>query len=211
MKKITAITVCVNYDDLLQITLQQNHIFFDKWYIITSKEDTSTLEVIQKYNYSNIVVLFYDFKTGGKVFNKGGAIRMCQDMLLSKLDENETILLLDAYIYLPNEFPTVMDATEIQKDVLYGGYRVDYYSLNALLSSKYDCNYGYTFQGCFQLYKNSSKYLYNDSEDCSQCDNIFQDLFTKKENVKDLFIFHLGISTVNWKGRVNHGEFYLNK
>ena len=88
MKKITAITVCVNYDDLLQITLQQNHIFFDKWYIITSKEDTSTLEVIQKYNYSNIVVLFYDFKTGGKVFNKGGAIRMCQDMLLSKLDEN---------------------------------------------------------------------------------------------------------------------------
>ena len=42
-------------------------------------------------------------------------------------------------------------------------------------------------------------------------DNIFQDIFTKKENVKDLFIFHLGISTVNWKGRVNHGEFYLNK
>jgi hypothetical protein len=42
MNKIIAITVSTRYDDLLEIIIPQNYKFFDKWYIITDKNDIAT-------------------------------------------------------------------------------------------------------------------------------------------------------------------------
>ena len=84
MNKIVAITVSTKYDDLLEIIMPQNHKFFDKWYIVTHKNDIKTIDVINKFNYSNVITLYYDFYLDAK-FNKGGAIKYCQKEI-SKLN-----------------------------------------------------------------------------------------------------------------------------
>ena len=78
------ITVSTNYDDILNIIMPQNYKFFEKWYIITDEKDIKTLEVIKKYNYSNVEVIFYDFYANNKKFNKGGAIRYVQEKRSSR-------------------------------------------------------------------------------------------------------------------------------
>ena len=47
---IIALSVSVNYDDILKHLIEQNSKFFLKWFIITSPEDTKTIELIKGMN-----------------------------------------------------------------------------------------------------------------------------------------------------------------
>ena len=74
---LLCITVSTNYSDILEVIMSQNLKFIDKWFIITSKSDKSTINLIQ--NNKKITVIFYDFQNNNNKFDKGGAIKMAQE------------------------------------------------------------------------------------------------------------------------------------
>ena len=94
---IIAISVCVNYSDILKHMLDQNSKFFKVWYIITSPKDTDTIRLIEEKNISNIQLLLYtDFYKNAK-FNKGGAIKFAQEYI-NIYHKSANILILDSDI-----------------------------------------------------------------------------------------------------------------
>ena len=58
--EIIAITVCVNYDDILEQMLVQNSKFLHRWFIVTSPEDTKTIHLIENSGKENIQLLIYN-------------------------------------------------------------------------------------------------------------------------------------------------------
>ena len=59
MNKIIGITVSKNYDDLLQIAIDNNVDLFEKWYIVTQEDDEKTINVVKKCAFPNVELLFY--------------------------------------------------------------------------------------------------------------------------------------------------------
>jgi hypothetical protein len=196
------ITVSTKYEDILEIVVPLNYHFFDKWYIVTDKNDQPTIDILKKWE--NVIVLYFDFYSNGKVFNKGGAVKMAQDLIG---DTNDFILLLDSDIILPENFGNFV--TDLKENVLYGTeFRYDYHSLEHYKKGVIDYNYTCckNFVGYFQLYKNSA-FRYQESNNCMYCDEIFRDLFKQRITLKGLAVKHLGMERVNWNGRKNHNDF----
>lgn len=203
---ITAITVSTKYDDILKIIMPQNYKFFNKWYIVTHPSDIKTINIINKYNFTNVELIFFDFYKKG-VFNKGGAIRKCQDMLERNKYKGD-ILILDSDVYLPNNFLQILPP--LQYYTLYGTKRrSDYYSYHNFKSNIIDFEYKWAqqFQGYFQLYKFSQNIKYLNSNDCSECDLDFKRLFKNKIIIPNMNICHLGKAGINWKGRKKYNGF----
>jgi hypothetical protein len=207
-QKLVAITVSTNYEDILSIILPQNNKFFEKWYIVTRRDDTKTLQVIADSKCTNIEVLFFDFFADGKRFNKGGAIKMAQ---LKLHDFLGNVLLLDSDIYLPDNFVEIYQALRIEQDTLYGASgRNDYHSFHNFRHKIVDRVFDKPdelFQGYFQLYANNSAHLYKNSYNCAECDLEFQTLFKKKMPIPGFYASHLGHNAVHWNGRVAKDDF----
>lgn len=198
---IIGITICVNFDDILFHTIDQNAKFLKEWYIVTDPNDSATLELLAKKNLPNIRTLFYDKFTVNAKFNKGGAVRFAQTHVHG-VHEGANVLLLDADVILPDSLLAKLPKT-LEPDVLYGvRERIDYDTLDKFLTRTDGkvCWYGGAFVGFFQLYKGSNKYLYTDSESCCTCDNEFRDTFPHRVRIEES-IAHLGLSQVNWEGR----------
>jgi len=49
------------------------------------KNDENIINIINKYNLSNIILLFYNFYENNKIFNKGGAISYCQKETIERI------------------------------------------------------------------------------------------------------------------------------
>ena len=81
---VIAISVSVNYADILKYIINHDAQFFLSWIIVTDPEDKATIDVINKSGLKNIKCLFYDKFRVGAVFNKGGAILMAQEYVLNK-------------------------------------------------------------------------------------------------------------------------------
>jgi hypothetical protein len=203
---IIATTVCVNYHDILKHMLP-NSKFFSKWYIVTSPEDKNTTALIKDSRLKNIEILLYpDFYKKAK-FNKGGAVRFAQKYI-EKEHKSCNLLLLDADICLPDNFTSKLP-DKLELDTLYGvSGRFDYWTLDDYKNKKNPHSYlhGHNCVGFFQLYKESSKYIYKNSQNCSKCDSEFIKLFKKKVNLK-LSVSHLGKDEINWNGRINVLEY----
>lgn len=206
---IFCITVSTNYSDLLDLIIPKNYTFFDKWYILTDKNDNATIDVINKYNNHNIEILFYDFCTNSVCFDKGGAIRSCQEKLTSD-NYCGKVLLLDSDIVLPTNFLEIMSSISVANDTIYGlNTRVDFYSYKAFMENNVDKNYELSYPCCgfFQLYFHSdNKYLYNHSYNCSECDLVFRDKFPNRILISAT-AKHLGKEYINWNGRINKNDF----
>jgi hypothetical protein len=203
------ITVSVNYSDILNVILPQNYKFFEKWYIITSPADKDTLDVIQKYNYANVCVVYYDFYRSGRKFDKGGAIRHCQKNYIPN-SYNGLILILDSDIYLPDHFMEIINSIDVTDGTLYGtNARYDYYTYEHFAQNIIDFNYPWAreFQGYFQLYKYKVNFLYNESYNCAECDLNFLQHFHTKQILDALEVKHLGERGCNWNGRVDTRRF----
>jgi len=199
---IIAITVCVNYHDILSHMLT-NSKFFSKWYIVTSPEDKDTINLIKNSRLMNIEILLYPDFYKNATFNKGGAVRFVQEHI-KKIHKLCNLLILDADIYLPDDFMTKLPST-LKEDTLYGvSGRFDYWTLDDYKNKMNPHTYvhGSKCVGFFQLYKQSPKYLYNNSQNCSKCDDNFIKLFKQRVNLK-FVVSHLGKDKINWDGRVN--------
>lgn len=212
MVPIIAITVSTNYEDLLDIVLPQNYKFFYKWIIVTSPNDTKTLDVIKKHGFPNIIVVFYDFYTDGNTFNKGGAIRFCQENVISPY-YGGNILILDSDIYLPSDFLSIIKPIGIKSNILYGtNARNDYHSYDHFSNGIVDEYYERSrqFDGYFQLYRHNKRFLYNNSKNCAKCDIEFTRFFRQKKIIPGMDVKHLGKNEVNWNGRSEKTDFIQN-
>ena len=82
-----AITVSTNYHDILKLVLAADKQFFDRWIFVTDVNDIQTIDVLTKHD---VIVLYHDFKNGGRVFDKGGAVAMVGSRSHSRADASTT-------------------------------------------------------------------------------------------------------------------------
>ncbi len=104
---ISAITVCVEYDDYLAVTLPRNRHYFDKYVVITSPFDNRTFKLATANGCTvHATDAFYQRNAW---FNKGAALEEGLDVL----GRNGWIWVLDADIVLPPnlQLPSNSDPT----------------------------------------------------------------------------------------------------
>lgn len=205
---IIAISVSVNYADILEQIIQQNAKLLHTWIIVTSPEDAKTIQVIENAGCANVVTLLYEhFYVSGAAFNKGGAVHYAQTYIQNNFTD-ANILLLDSDIYLPDNFKEALPAA-LEKDTLYGvNQRLDYWTTEDFVNNKnphvYPNNKGYDgFVGFFQLYKQNNAKKYEFSYNCAKCDDAFTKKFVKRVRIP-ITVKHLGRDKINWDGRIPH-------
>ena len=200
---IIALTICVNYSDILSNILQHNSKLLKTWYIVTSPDDRKTVNLITRANLPNVRLLFYSKFFFDSKFNKGGAVRFAQEFI-NGCYSNANVLILDADILLPSDFKEKIPR-ELEDHTLYGvSTRIDYWNLADFTNktNPHENRWGNEFVGFFQLYKQNPKYLYKNSFNCAKCDDEFRELFENNKINLDISVDHLGKEGVNWNGRV---------
>ena len=182
--KLECVTVCINYADFLEVSLQHNLHHFDEFVVVTSHEDKSTQSVCAKHG---VICVATDAMTErGDEVNKGHGINIG----LAYLRQTDWVLHLDADIILPDRFRTMLDKSRLDESCIYGADRVNVVGRDAYekmittnefkrqFHHKYLVNtpanlplgarllhneYGYCPMGFFQLWnaKENKRYPYN--------------------------------------------------
>jgi hypothetical protein len=130
MEEIVAFTVCINYSDYLEDTLQHNRYLFKDFWVITEEDDIKTIDLAKKHNCS--VHLTKQRKANGAIFNKSAMIRDLQHILHSKYN-NKWICYIDADCYISNSF-SYIDLSKLNKNYIYGLHRSVYESRDEFIS-----------------------------------------------------------------------------
>lgn len=203
MPNTIVITMSINYADKLAMSLRNNARMFKKLYVVTTESDTETVQICSKYRNVEIIYtqkINYD----GAVFNKSAMIREAQERV-HKQHPDSWILLLDADIVLPLKFPAIAkQASELDKDALYSMYRVDFHTKEDYLNRQNPSLYQVNFMGFFQMYYDKTKLYPTSSNNCSECDVTFSQMFHNKRMLSDFdCVYHLGKEADNWNGRVS--------
>jgi len=207
---IQAATVCVNYSDYLEFTIDRNIQQINKWYIVTTAEDVKTQKLCKKYNniYPIITNVFYD---DGAAFNKGKGLNLA----IKQFNQDDWCLILDADTILPpNVKRDILTLDDI--DGIYSYDRVFIKNKDGLIKKfKTDISneeeievQGVPFNGYIQLYHPTSRFLkipcYSEIyKDASTSDHEFSKQWPFNEHKKFTnHAIHLGPSYTNWSGRV---------
>lgn len=115
---LEAVSVCVQYSDILSHTAPRIRPLFDRWIIVTTPDDEGTREVCRKHN---IDCIFTDtFYEGGDEFNKAKGINLG----LERLNKRDWVCHIDADIVLPPDTRQFLSAASLRKDTIYGIDRV---------------------------------------------------------------------------------------
>jgi hypothetical protein len=201
MNGLIGITVSVNFSDYLERILSHNQQFFEKWFIVTEETDRKTIDLVAQSGYSNIELLFYDFKTSGATFNKGGGQRCAQKIVHAQYP-GHPVLMLDSDILLPYNFADIMNGVQLEPDTLYAPEnRKIYNTLENFEQDKVDRLGPAPFIGFFQLYLADNKYFYRQSMNCYVCDDDVRDRFMNKVRINGLVVKHLGPISTYGNGR----------
>ena len=207
--KIKLIGICVsyNYMDTLKNILPINLKHFDKIYIVTQKDDLETIRYCKQYK--KVEIVYFDFKKGDKIFNKGGGMKKAQKIAHKKYPDH-WYLIFDSDIVLPSNFKDILNKRNLNPEEMYGCERCIVTDKNNLqkcntstqknIKSKVGVGYKEACMGYFQLYKKHK--LYQDSEHAGHVDNIYSNQF--KNNGLDMFVYHLGLPFKNWKGKMEN-------
>jgi hypothetical protein len=198
-----AITVCVEYDDYLAITLPRNRRFFREYLVVTSCDDKATQELAIQYGCKVFVTnAFYEH---GAVFNKGLAIERAFDIL----DRYGWMTILDADIILPPAFETFKG----DYNFLYSPRRIIVSDVKRYLTEglveplpvKSDTE----FAGYCQIFCCDAPCLQHirpwygtDWQHAGGCDSIFQSHWNDIHKIRPEWnVVHLGKTDKNWTGR----------
>ena len=201
---IDVIIVSVNYNDFLQITLENNTKIFKSITVVTSINDTECQKICERFNVNCVVTeRMYE---NGATFNKGKAIN---DGINSLINPG-WILLLDADIIVPETFTESFKLKYTNANALYVCDRIMFREYQSYLDWK--SGSGSKSQvstlngiGYFQLFNINSnclqKIIYpENSNNASRSDVFFKNKFTEKVDL-DIESIHLGIPYKNWNGR----------
>ena len=208
---IVAYCVSYNYMDTLQFMLPINYMHFEHIYLITQVDDVPTIEFCKQF--SNVTVLFWNFKSNGKSFDKFGAINHAYQHMYKEYP-NHWYLGIDSDILLPTNFINILEREHLHESCLYGGFRHIAEKISDINVLQKILNIGHVLNnilhnatlppsvlGSFQLHK---KQCYNkvaavqgkgDYEFGYQNFNLFC-------NLQNLHYIHLGPINVNWFGKV---------
>ena len=125
--RIEAVLTCVNFDDILDVTLGLNHPHLDNLIVVTSHEDKATQLCAKKHSVMCVPTDL--FKKNGRNFNKGAAINAGFD----RFQFHGWRLHIDVDIILPDNFRRVLfNHTHLERDCLYGASRRDIVGQDAL-------------------------------------------------------------------------------
>ena len=118
--RLEAVTACVGFDDMLDVTLALNHPHLDTMIVVTSHDDTRTQLVAKKHGA--ICVQTDLFQKNERHFNKGAAINAG----LGRFQYYGWRLCLDADIALPdNARRMLFNHTKLDPGCIYGADRID--------------------------------------------------------------------------------------
>lgn len=200
-----AITICVDYDDLLSITLATNRRFFSEYLIVTSMEDVRTVAVAEAYDCK--IYKTNSFYLDGAAFNKGRAMEEGFDIL----GREDWICILDADILLP----PYVDLSELDANYLYSPHRHMIEDLREIRKGpwsfdQFPLKEEYEFAGYCQIFHGESRYVkgkqwYSTNwKHAGGCDSDFQALFPRRWRTRPNWtVAHLGTDFRNWCGRVS--------
>lgn len=191
---LIGVTTCLNYSSHLKKTLHHNIEFFDKFYIITSKNDTQTIDLCK--DIEKIVLIKTEvFFDKNAPFYKSKALNLVLDTLVK--GEDIWCAIMDADVILPIDFKQI-DFKKLDKDCIYS------YKRDKGVSE----HNGYVI-GYFQLFNIESKY-YNFNYDlmfrtAAGSDLIFSIQWPQKNNIffKQGEIKHVALSGKDWCGVYN--------
>jgi hypothetical protein len=214
---LTGLCVSYNYFDTLKFMLPINYLHFEQIYLITQIDDIITIEFCKQF--SNVTVLFYNFKNNNKVFDKYGAIKYAQQIMYKKYPNN-WYLIIDSDIILPNNFIDILNK-DLNPECIYGATRNNLLKSSELLyktdilSNKKNINFIFnnilhvkykppSILGCFQLYKKKC-YQNANFNNAGHGDYDFgYKNFKLFCNLENILYFHLGPSQKNWNGKVEY-------
>lgn len=114
---IEAVSVCVGYDDFLQVAARHNRGLFNRWIVVTTPEDRATQECCRKWN---LELLLCEEMTRDGQFRKGHGIQRAQRLLSA----NAWRLHIDADVVLPTTFRTALESADLDRRKIYGCDRV---------------------------------------------------------------------------------------
>ncbi len=205
---IKSLTVCVDYDDFLAVTLPRNKRHFTRTLVVTSPADTRTQELARREGVECYVTdAFY---CDGAAFNKGAAVEEAFDAL----GRDGWICVWDADIVMPDDIAI----EQMDRGCLYTPAR-------CLLDDPQQFSDGmdwstlpvptqpHEFDGYFQLFNGSAippPWYGTDWAHAGGCDSDFQFRFPVENRRRAPFlVLHMGTEGMdgtrigrNWCGRV---------
>ncbi len=222
---LEAVTVCVDYSDILALTIPYNKSVIDNWVIVTSTADKKTQGLCDYHKVKCITTdVFYESED---IFNKGKGINIGFDALNLK----GWILHLDADILLPPNTKQLLEYDDLDEGSIYSVDRIDIIGRDSYIDTiqNLDKQYsdyvfveekrpistrmfhnkmGYCPIGYFQLFHNSKLIPYSERHStAARSDVLFLNNWTKKDRrlFPGVFVYHLmsEISPMgtNWDGR----------
>lgn len=184
-RRISGITVCVDYADVLERTLPIWSNGLDDVLVVTMPRDQVTRALCTRMN---IAVHATDtFRRHGAWFNKAGAL----DEALATMAAVDWLLFFDADILPPRDWQEQLENTELQSGYLYGATRLcDCGCLRALDPPG-------VMPGCFHLFCNSdprvhARPLLGHWSNASGYDTIFARRWTGRWRKVPFAVTHLG-------------------
>ena len=218
------VIVCVNYSDVLKISLPHNLQLVDTICVVTNPDDQETINICEGLENVILVKTNRMFENESDKFNKGKALNEG----IKSIKKDGWLLISDADTVLPKNFRSVLENNEINPSNTYG-CRLRYLCPNHSEWIKYledertvkewsprNCrmNIG---AGFFQLVncdhstmKKNEGCWYNESfGHCGRSDRIFWKSFAGSEqpHLRGMYVVHLGDDKqgANWKGRTTKG------
>jgi len=199
--KIDIIMVSVDYNDILPITLS-NIPKEIKVTVVTTEKDTECQKICESFGV-NCVISSRIYENGA-VFNKGKAINDG----IKTIQNPDWILLLDADIYLKDDFLDVVNSTNLTYKDLFISKRLVVDNHDDFLKWKNGENVGnmerakgYGFFHLFNIRNFNKRNIFPENyNDASFSDLEFRDMFKSKKEL-DTYVVHLGPTNQNWTGR----------
>ena len=200
---MNSIVVCVQFDDLLAITLPQNARHCERVLVVTSPADEATQDVVSPV--PNAEVCATDaFYRHGAAFNKGLALEEGFDVL----GREGWLLVWDADVVMPDR----MDLADVEVGSLYSPHRrmcrniAEYHGQTDW--RQWPIQGDLEHAGYFQLFHAADPLLRDrpwygiDWRHAGGCDSDFQAKWPAQKRVRLPFeVLHLGVAHLNWHGR----------
>lgn len=221
--RISAVIVCVDYDDFLRHTLEENIPHFDDLIVVTNKKDIQTKNLCREMSVRCIST--NEFYVNGDIFNKARGINLG----IAHLKDSNWIVHLDADIALPKHFRQVLLNRTLDERCIYGIDRLQIIGLKNWLNIKskkqhidrsfiipqeqivarYMHNmFGWAPIGYFQMWHKSEHKTYPINQDRAEHTDLLHSIQWDREFrilMPEMFCYHLesekGQMGANWGGR----------
>jgi hypothetical protein len=119
-KCLEIVTVCSGFDDILAVTLAENHSHADNYIVVTDHKDLATQRLCQKFSVRCVPTDL--FQKNGRNFNKGAGINAG----MGHFQYHGWRLHVDVDVLLPDSFRRLLfNHTHLERDCLYGADRFD--------------------------------------------------------------------------------------